>query len=57
MIEANQLGRSSIGWVDAHLLASTLLTPGIRLLTGDRRLQALSLREPFRTVIGMWEDA
>jgi predicted nucleic acid-binding protein len=26
--------------VDAHLLASTLLTPGLRLWTRDRRLQA-----------------
>ncbi len=57
LIEANQLGGSGIGWVDAHLLASTILTPGVRLLTRDRRLQALRQREPFKTVIGMWEDA
>jgi predicted nucleic acid-binding protein len=27
-----------IGWVDAHLLASVLLTPGARLWSADRRL-------------------
>ena len=57
LIEAHHLGGSGIGWVDAHLLASTLLTPGVRLLTRDRRLQALRQREPFNNAIGNWQDA
>ncbi len=33
-----------IGYIDAHLLASTLLTPGTRLWTRDRRLLAAAER-------------
>jgi predicted nucleic acid-binding protein len=34
------LAGSGIGYLDAHLLAATLLTPGARLWTRDRRLAA-----------------
>jgi hypothetical protein len=38
LIEAHVLYSRGIGFVDAHLLASCLLTPGIRLWTRDARL-------------------
>ncbi|HKO17666.1 MAG TPA: type II toxin-antitoxin system VapC family toxin [Acidobacteriaceae bacterium] len=38
MIEAHTLFSRGIGFVDAHLLASCLLTPGTRLWTRDARL-------------------
>lgn len=38
MIQQRQLMGKGIGYVDAHLLASTLLTPATRLWTRDRRL-------------------
>lgn len=34
-----------IGYVDAHLLAATLLTTGSRLLTRDKRLAAIAARQ------------
>lgn len=37
-IEARELMGRGIGYADAHLLASGLLTPGTRLWTRDRRL-------------------
>jgi predicted nucleic acid-binding protein len=37
-IELNQLMSRGIGYVDMHLLASTRLSRGARLLTFDRRL-------------------
>jgi hypothetical protein len=39
--ERKLMGRG-IGYVDAHLLASTLLTPGTQLWTLDRKLQSLA---------------
>lgn len=57
MIEAHQLGGTGIGWVDAHILASARLTPGVTLLTRDRRLQALRARAAFATTIGVWDYA
>jgi predicted nucleic acid-binding protein len=33
-----------IGYMDVHLLAATQLSPGTRLWTGDRRLQAAAER-------------
>lgn len=33
-----------IGYIDAHLIASTRLTPGARLWTRDRRLAAVAAR-------------
>ncbi len=39
-IGKNMLYGQGIGFVDAHLLASVLLTPGAKLWTRDRRLLA-----------------
>jgi predicted nucleic acid-binding protein len=41
MIEERKLMGTGIGYVDAHLLASVLLTPGAQLWTLDRKLQSL----------------
>ncbi len=41
MIEERKLMGLGIGYVDAHLLASILLTPGAQLWTLDRRLQSV----------------
>ena len=43
-IERHALFGSGIGLVDAHLLASTLLTPEARLWTRDRRLREAAER-------------
>lgn len=40
LIEARQLFGLGIGYVDAHLLAATLLTDSARLWTRDKRLAA-----------------
>jgi predicted nucleic acid-binding protein len=37
-IDRHALHGRGIGWVDVHLLASTLLTPGARIWSSDRRL-------------------
>jgi predicted nucleic acid-binding protein len=42
LIERRRLHGSGIGYVDVHLLASTLLSPGARLWTHDRRLADLA---------------
>jgi len=39
LVERNSLFSLGLGWVDAHLLASALLTPEARLWTRDRRLR------------------
>ncbi|MBV1916150.1 MAG: type II toxin-antitoxin system VapC family toxin [Pseudomonadales bacterium] len=41
-LERNDLMGKGIGFIDLHLLASTLLTPNTSLWTGDRRLQRLA---------------
>ena len=41
-IAQHELPGQSIGYVDAHLLAATRLTPGARLWTRDKRLAALA---------------
>lgn len=41
-IEEKALFGIGIGYIDAHLLAATLLTPGSRLWTRDKRLLAAS---------------
>ena len=41
-IEAANLPGSGLGFVDAHLLASARLTPGVRLWTRDKRLDAIA---------------
>jgi len=52
-VERNRLYGSGLGWVDAHLLASTVLS-GALLWTLDRRLQraAGSLRVTFHSTDG-----
>ena len=44
LVEDNCLYGTGIGWVDAHLLASALLTEGVKLWTRDRRLNDAALR-------------
>lgn len=44
LIDRERLYGSGVGYVDAHLLASTLLTPQARLWTRDRRLAAAAER-------------
>lgn len=39
LVERHSLSGTGLGWVDAHLLASALLTPETRLWTRDRRLK------------------
>ncbi|WP_313071874.1 PIN domain-containing protein [Melaminivora sp.] len=43
-IDREQLFGHGCGWIDLALLASTLLTPAVRLWTLDRRLGALAAR-------------
>jgi predicted nucleic acid-binding protein len=43
-INANALHGIGIGYVDAHLLAATRLTPTAKLWTLDKRLQAAATR-------------
>ncbi len=42
-IEKNNLMGRGIGYIDAHLLASTALTNNVRIWTRDKRLKALSI--------------
>ena len=42
MVEARQLYARGIGFVDATLLATCLLAPGMRLWTRDKRLNAVA---------------
>jgi predicted nucleic acid-binding protein len=44
LIEDEKLHGTGIGYIDAQLLAATLLTPNARLWTTDKRLHALSTR-------------
>jgi predicted nucleic acid-binding protein len=44
LVERSRLFNLGLGWVDAHLLASTLLTPETRLWTRDRRLREAAER-------------
>ncbi|WP_443969980.1 type II toxin-antitoxin system VapC family toxin [Sphingobium sp. CR28] len=44
LIERQPLYSLGIGYVDAHLIAATMLTPGLRLWTRDRRLHELAAR-------------
>lgn len=39
-VERHRLFGRGIGYIDVHLLASVTLTPGTRLWTRDRRLEA-----------------
>lgn len=42
LIARHRLFGRGIGYIDAHLLAATILTPDARLWTRDRRLQAIA---------------
>jgi predicted nucleic acid-binding protein len=44
LIVRNKLFGSGIGYVDAHMLASALLEPDVRLWTRDKRLHAVAAR-------------
>lgn len=44
MIEARQLFGLGIGYVDAHLLAASLLTTGTGLWTRDKRLASVAVQ-------------
>lgn len=44
LIEQEVLYGAGIGYVDAHLLAATRLTPDARLWTRDKRLSAVTAR-------------
>lgn len=44
LIENRHLVGLGIGYVDAHLLAATLLTPDARLWTRDKRLAATAVQ-------------
>lgn len=44
LVEGHRLIGLGVGYIDAHLLASTRLTPGARLWTGDQRLAAIAAR-------------
>ncbi len=43
-VDQHALHGAGLGWVDAHLLAATRLTPGSALWTLDKRLQAAAAR-------------
>lgn len=43
-MENRELFGLGMGYVDAHLMAATLLTPDARLLTRDGRLAAVAAR-------------
>lgn len=42
MIEVHALYRRGIGLIDAHLIASTLITPSTQLWTRDKRLRGVA---------------
>jgi len=44
MIERHRLYGLGIGYIDAHLLTATQLTPGTALWTRDKRLHAAAMR-------------
>lgn len=44
LVEENHLYGLGIGWVDAHLLASTMLVDDVLLWTHDRRLNTVAAR-------------
>lgn len=44
LVEAHGLQARGLGLIDAHLLASVLVTPGASLLTRDSRLTAAAVR-------------
>ena len=51
-IERRRLMGRGIGLIDAHLLASVVLTPSARLLTLDRRLAAVAEERHWYSLVG-----
>jgi predicted nucleic acid-binding protein len=49
-IDVHRLARSGIGYIDAHLLAAVMLTPGTTIWTTDKRLGAAASLLGIRTV-------
>jgi len=43
LIERRELMARGIGFIDAHLIASTVLTPSARIWTRDRRLSDIAI--------------
>ncbi|MDP9821628.1 type II toxin-antitoxin system VapC family toxin [Nocardioides massiliensis] len=52
LIENHHLSGVGIGYVDAHLLAATMLHPGARLWTRDKRLTTVAAREGIAYDLG-----
>ena len=50
LIENHRLFGRGLGFIDAHLLAATFLTPGTGLWTRDQRLAAVSSGSGWRAV-------
>ena len=44
VVEREKIQGLGVGWIDAHLLVSVLITPEAMLWTRDRRLNALAQR-------------
>ena len=44
MVEIHRLYGTGIGWLDAHLLASVLLSPNVDLWSRDKRLSGVAAR-------------
>lgn len=44
LIESGRLFGTGLSWVDAHLLASVVVSPGLLLWSRDRRLNEVALR-------------
>lgn len=44
MVESHRLYGAGIGWLDAHLLASVLLSPNVDLWSRDKRLSGVAAR-------------
>lgn len=50
-IDAQALFGRGVGYVDAHLLAATRLTPGAKLWTRDRRLHAVAAQMSLAAIL------
>jgi predicted nucleic acid-binding protein len=51
MIEAHELYSRGLGFTDAHLIASCLLTPGLQLWTRDAALDAAGAMLGIRAIL------
>jgi predicted nucleic acid-binding protein len=57
LIEQHNLGGCGVGWVDVQLLASTLLSTGVYLMTQDRKLASLQMKQGLENRIVFWSRA